>query len=269
MAIDLEMTVVLGTPETLILQIGLTDAAAANTGVGSYVLTDYYLVPATASYDVEVQNGIINLASMPAYPDIIARANNTDNPVDMGRLLRQGVHNASSTLGGLAFAGMEQFFALASVEPGSNMTGGTPALMQLGNPVVVLQHQLNYKQFFDGTAPGPLFADPKDYIIGWLNQLMFRAGVWAAQTYSDDDLNGLMDDGLSSHSTVTGTRMDAQSVYRSNYWYFGGVAALEILTVLVVLALFRGSWCMERGVSMSPLEIARLVCAVLHSARYC
>jgi hypothetical protein len=259
LAMDIEMSVIAGDPETLILAIGLSDAAAARTGVGHYVLTDYWLVPATASYNIEVEEGAITFPSMPSYPDIIARANNTGTSYDMPQLLRQGVYNVTSTLGGLAFAGLNQFFALAGVEPASAATGGAPALMQLGDPVVVLEHQINYAEFFNGSEPGPLLQDPTDYIIGWLNQLMFRAGIWAAQTYTEDQLQHLIDPGLSVQKTVTGRRIDAQSVFITDYYYFAGVAALEVLAVLVVLSTFYGCWTLDRPVSFSPLEIAKYV----------
>ena len=259
LAMDIEMSIIGGDPETLILAVGLSDAAAAHTGVGHYVLTDYWLVAATGSYNVEVEDGIITFPSLPSYPDIIARANNTGTFYDMPQLLKQGVYNVTSTLGGLAFAGMNQFFALAGVEPASAATGGAPALMQLGDPVVVLEHQINYPQFFNGSEPGPLLQDPTDNIIGWLNQLMFRAGIWAAQTYSEEELKDLIDPGLSVRSTVSGKRIDAQSVFITNYYYFAGVVVLEVLTVLVVLSTFYGWWALDRPVSFSPLEIAKYV----------
>ena len=257
LAVDIEMSIVTGTPETVVLKIGLPDHAAATTGVGNYVLTFYHLVPATAAYNVEIEDGTVKFPSIPIYPEIIARANNTDTSFDMAVLAQEGIFNVTTTLSGVAWGGFVRFYAYASVEPASNATGGTPALMDYGSPVMILQHQRNYAEFFNGSAAGPLMEDPTDSILGWLNQLMFRAGIWAAQTYSEIELQQLIDPGLKVRSNVTGTRIDAQSVYLTNYNYFAGVVMFEVMSAILVLVTFYGFWSLDRPVSMSPLEIAK------------
>ena len=90
-----------------------------------------------------------------------------------------------------------------------------------------------------------------------LNELMFRIGVHAAQSYENDYLEPLLDPGVETNYTVTGTLHGPQEVFKSDFAYFFAAAALELLTILLVASTFFGYWKLGRHVSFSPLEIAK------------
>ena len=55
-----------------------------------------------------------------------------------------------------------------------------------------------------------------------------------------DHLAELMDEGLKSHYTTQGLRVDKQNVFVSEYGYFAGAAATNLVAIIVVLYTYWG-----------------------------
>ena len=88
---------------------------------------------------------------------------------------------------------------------------------------------------------------------------MFRIGVYVAQQYDEEALRPLLDDGLTSTSTVTGTLISPIEVFHSDLNFFAGAAAVQLLAILVILLTFYRWWDIGRSATLSPLEIAKVL----------
>ncbi len=91
--------------------------------------------------------------------------------------------------------------------------------------------------------------------------MMFRAGFWFAQNYNHSRLVSTTDPGLQFTYNTTGVLRSPIPVFSSNFNYFIGAAAIQVLTINVLLFNFYGFWTLGRPVSFSPLEIAKVCCS--------
>ena len=87
---------------------------------------------------------------------------------------------------------------------------------------------------------------------------MFRAGFWFAQNFNHTYLASLTDPGLDFNYTTTGILQSPIPVFSSDFRYFAGAAAMQLLTIIVLLFNFYGFWKLGRPVTFSPLEIAKV-----------
>ena len=71
---------------------------------------------------------------------------------------------------------------------------------------------------------------------------MFRIGIYVAQKYDRDYLAPLLDPGVETNYTVTGTLHGPQEVFKSDFVYFFAAAALELFTIALVASTFFGYW---------------------------
>ena len=108
------------------------------------------------------------------------------------------------------------------------------------------------------------YADPSHYILGQLNEIMFRTGVYVANPYNSSLLSTsssvqrYLDPGMAVNTTVTGELIGNQSVYRTNFWYFLAAALVELTCIALISPTYWGWWRLGRSVSFSPLEIAKV-----------
>lgn len=91
-----------------------------------------------------------------------------------------------------------------------------------------------------------------------LNELMFRTGLYTTHTKSEAWLKSRMDDGLEIHTNVTGVPESPVDIFKSDFHYFAGAAAIELFTIVEILFTFEGWWRLGRSSSFSPLEIAKV-----------
>ena len=91
-----------------------------------------------------------------------------------------------------------------------------------------------------------------------LNRLCFRTGVYTAQNQDASYLESHLDDGLQVQSTMIGKTISAVNVFHSDLQYFAATAAVQLLTVLVILMTYWQWWKLGRHFSFSPLEIAKV-----------
>lgn len=71
-------------------------------------------------------------------------------------------------------------------------------------------------------------------------------------------LESRIDLGLPVHRTVTGYRTGNHAVFHTEYVYFIAAAVVEFLCLACILPTYWGWWKLERDVSFSPLEIAKV-----------
>lgn len=112
----------------------------------------------------------------------------------------------------------------------------------------------------DNGDPGvcaPAYRDYHPDIVAEMNRIMFRAGFWFANNWNRTHLASLSDPGLESTYNTTGVLRSPVPVFSSNFNYFAGAAAIQIVTITVLTFNFYGFWRLGRPVSFSPLELAK------------
>lgn len=97
------------------------------------------------------------------------------------------------------------------------------------------------------------FFDPTPNVIKGFNELMFRGGI---ATVHWPNLTTLIDPGLSPKQTISAQQHQSLNIFRSDLRWWAGAAALDLLTILVVLPLFNYWWKFDRNRSLSPFELA-------------
>lgn len=134
-----------------------------------------------AEYSIVVSDGIISFegGKTPSHPTIIARANNTALTEQRATNfdLYDGANWIRTTLSGIAQAASVKWYATYGLAP----LNGTLITVPLLNPLAQ-ELMTNYEAWDNQFDCAPAWKDPQDKILSSLNQLMFRAGVHAAQT---------------------------------------------------------------------------------------
>ena len=250
-----------GTTEHLALQTLLPDQAATDTCAGNVNKTTCYLVSAIGEYNVSVTDGVVKFHEPPSYPKIISRANNTaitpDTIERFGLRYAEGSTYIRSTLAGLSMTMNWQFSQQLSLAP-ALVPGDTPAMIntQASPQWIPLQYITNYKAWDNTVACAPAFRDPRDDMMAALNELMFRTGVFAAQSSNSSFLQ--MDAGLTAYYSTMGKALSPINVFESDFAYFAGAAAVEGSCILAILFTFYGWWHLGRSCTFSPLELAKV-----------
>lgn len=216
--------------------------------------TEQY-VSAIGEYPIRISNGELTLLDPKALPKIIALANNTaitDETVRKLNLVYQGM--TLSTLAGIANAAALQYtftdgvFRIPGTNECTSFTTSTSSINIFGFSIM--------SGGFEGCIPH--FADPRDKIIGSLNHLMVRAGIYWPQTEPEPFLERWLDDGLGIHTNYSAIPLSKVPVFKSDFNYFAAAAVLELCTILAILYCFFGFWQLGRDVSFSPLELAKV-----------
>ena len=93
-----------------------------------------------------------------------------------------------------------------------------------------------------------------DDIITSFNELLFRAGVTAA---SWPGITELMDPGSIVHQTVQANLTKEENVFSSDSRWFLGAAAIQILTIVLILPAYWGWWTIGVELTLSPFQTAK------------
>jgi hypothetical protein len=119
------------------------------------------------------------------------------------------------------------------------------------NPFVA-QHMDLYATRADQLA----FLDPTDEIVLKYNQIMFRAGI-ANSTIPNVLEKGIFDKGVSLNQTVQAKQTVKQDIFNSDLRWYAGAAAIELITILLILPMFWGWWTLGwSSYTMSPFTMA-------------
>lgn len=116
------------------------------------------------------------------------------------------------------------------------------------------------------------YTDPFEDLLDSLNRLAFRTGARSVQDFERGSgtalggFAGLLDPGQSTQQTVSGYKTGSWNAYETNFAWFYGATAAEVLCILLILPTFWGWWKIGRAVSFSPLEIAKAFDAPLLAA---
>ena len=256
---DLNFLAENGSVESITFVSMRTDSAVAETCVGHLNTTTCTLVSAIGEYDVLVTNNSLSFLEPPSSPTVIARANNTaitDETVNKYRLRANSDGlGVRTTLSGIAAAAGYKYQVSEAILPAS-ATGQNNSLLP-GPNWLALKYIANFAAVNDGQACSFAWNDPHDDVMAFLNELMFRSGVHAAQYYGKDHLESLLDPGLETHYNVTGSPKTPETVFESNFTYFAIAATIELFTIIIITFNFYGWWRLGRSTSFSPLEIAK------------
>ena len=68
--------------------------------------------------------------------------------------------------------------------------------------------------------------------------------------------------------TVSGRRIDAESVFHSDFRFWAGASAFQVAAIIFNGMIFWGWWRIGRNVSFSPVEIAKAFDAPLLQGAY-
>jgi hypothetical protein len=161
-----------------------------------------------------------------------------------------------STLAGISQAASYEHTSYVGLLPPST-SGDTPTLSLEGGKLA-FDHFSNWNEWHDLKACAPSFTDPRDSVLAYINELMFRTGAYAAATYNETYLRPLLDDGLQVYYNATAKPGSMVNVFHTNLAYFASAAVVEVFCILVILFTFHGFWRLDRRqMSLSPLEIAK------------
>ena len=231
-------------PEEVVLHIGIANFSDC---VGQYVETSCSLVSAILEYDVMIKDhDVIKFAKPPSEAKVVAVANNT-------------FINATELPVPLTISGLAAFFAghiaaNASMHPSSDTRETGAEIMPDRNSFnnMVDKYTLNSSYCWSS------FADPTKSILDDFNNLMFRAGI-AAANFADEngDMTFQLDPGLSLTQNVTALQTLRVNVFVSDLRWWAGAALLEVLAAFAILPIFWGYWRLGLRVTMSPFEIAK------------
>lgn len=251
-----------GTSETVELVTRISDSEVAETCSGHLQTVTCSLISAIAEYDVVITDGVLTFEKPPSSPKIVAFANNTaitDQTIDIKglKVMNRGVEWIKTTLSGIAGAAYLMFGVQETIGvwPDDPKSG---ALLYPSPSPFAFEYFANYLAWGQqGTACAPSWNDPRSDIMAALNELAFRTGVYAATHYDEAFLRPRVDDNLPIYYNISGMQRTPINVFRADMNYFAGAAAVELLTILIILFTFYGFWRLGRSVTLSPLEIAK------------
>ena len=135
---------------------------------------------------------------------------------------------------GLSLAGLAVDAALA-FNTITGWIGDPPRASVAGDAYLSIQSQI-IKKGDEGSCPS--YTDPTDRIMAGLNEMMFRAGVKAPKVTNSSYIAARIDPGLSIYQNVTAFQTGSHNIYKTNFWYFVGAAALELCCILLILPTY-------------------------------
>ncbi|KAK5172819.1 uncharacterized protein LTR77_002939 [Saxophila tyrrhenica] len=234
-----------GTREKFEITTGISDAAVAESCVGSWNYTTCTYISAIGEYDLVVEGDEIKLSTDLSAVKISALANNT--------AVTGTNQSHPSTLAGAALAGILQFSTVAAL---ANIDNVSVSMHSPGNSWFAFQHIENWEALNDGSACAPIWRDPTKEILSGLNEVLFRAGVYVAAHLDEAWLRERLDPGLETSYNTTGSASVEINVFHSDFRYFSAAAVVQAITVAVVAYTFYGYWRLGRNTTFSPLEMA-------------
>ena len=208
---------------------------------GEYVTQSCLLRPATAEYDIKLQNGIVNFASRPTDPPIVALAAN-GNP-----------YGFELTMGGLSLAANDSFSANVSV-----YLTGVYGYQFLG----LNTFAMGYVDNLEADDCQRAWRDPTDDIMASLNEIVFRISL--NQTHVNATANA-MDNGWSQSQDLEASHVQSVTVFETWYAPVWVAILLMILGVISVFCTFLEWWKLGKPLTLDPMETARAFQAPIFS----
>ncbi|KAK3640138.1 hypothetical protein LTR56_005550 [Elasticomyces elasticus] len=235
--------------EVVALELGSLSFNAPEHGdiTGEYVYSTCYYVPAILEYDILIAGKQATLLDHAGQGKLVSRANNTRSNWTMKPDVAKPSTIDQLTLWLNLFVGVNASVTFANSDDPSNAWHIDPRTVTNGAAL---------GRYIDPEATGDALTikDPAHDIITQMNNMMFRAGVMSATSWSN--LSSLIDAGLPVQQSIVANRTITQDVYHSDLRWFAGAAAIELLAILMVLPLFWGWWRLGRTTLLSPVELA-------------
>lgn len=202
--------------EWSVLMTAMSDERVTNTCAGSVNWTKCALVSAIGEYAIHIDNGVVSFADPSALssPKIVSVANNTgitpEIIAEKNLLTKNGY--TRTTLSGIINVALQKWYTVYGIIPSESKTATAKIVEKqqtvLGNAVSAwwaMQQTSNFEKWNRGIECAPAWIDPRDQVMAWLNEVMFRTGVYTAQAYSENELQEFgLDKGVTSNNTVLG-----------------------------------------------------------------
>lgn len=215
---------------------------------GAFVVTTCQLVSAILEWDITVEDDVIDIPASADSTRVVSFANNTF------------INESSTKPQALTF---ETFaFPLTPYISMNASLGVIPKAGYVPYPDSSSIDELAAKFWDAGTSDSCtlITRDPKDYIVGQLNELFFRAGIMSATW---PNITNLIDNGLNVQQKVHAKQAQKENVFHSDLRWFAGAATIQILTVFLILPVFWGYWRVGVDFSLSPFQTGRMFDAPL------
>ena len=151
---------------------------------------------------------------------------------------------------------MSEYEAAVAIEPPTS--AGWLNIGAVSQSWFLFQHITNYKQYATQRACSYKWKDPRPAAMAGINELMFRTGIYVANTYNTTYLLSQLDPGLSAHYNTTGSNATPATAFGFAPVFFFAAASIEMVTIVLVASTFFGFWRLGRHVSFSPLEFAKV-----------
>jgi hypothetical protein len=190
---------------------------------GSFTFSNCTMMPAVLEYDITIQGNTITYTS----PKIVEGV--------------AGLANDYCTIRSMATSGLLyliQPYIAANGRLG-RWVSSTVHPVEIPMELSFSSFALNYVTITSGRDPCTFTSrDPMDDIIKQLNDMLFRAGLLAGSWANITDL--LPDSPFPVHQSVRGTITRQENVFHSDIKWFFGAAAVQILTILLILPAYWG-----------------------------
>ena len=228
--------------EAALLTTGVTNYESCS---GQYVETNCTLSSAVLEYDVVIRGHEMTFETSAASGRVVAEANNTF--FNESAKAPQDV-----TLMGIMLLLQPSISANASLSHTVSKGYLTDPAMDTLN-LFAMQH---FETSLMQTKCDVRFSDPTNDIVSMFNSILFRAGVltgkWRNTTH-------LLDEGLSVHQTVQAQQMEKQNIFHSDLRWFAGAAAIQCITIMLILPVFWGWWNIGVELTLSPFQTAKML----------
>lgn len=213
---------------------------------GAFVETICHLLPAILEYDVVFENGEVEISQHANQGRMISLVNNTQaidqsTMADLERIQPDTIDGITGQVGILVAANSSAAMY--------GFSGSTWRYDPLTFNPEVLRH-VNLSNV-DGDVN---FIDPTSDIVFTFNKWMFRAATVATRTWPN--LTDFSDPGISVNQTVRATQEKTGNVFQTDLRWYAGAAAIELVTVLLILPMFWGWWTLGCDLTLPPFATA-------------
>lgn len=210
---------------------------------GNFTFSNCTFIPAVLEYEIAIENGMVTYE-----PPAIVHSSFADN--------------YCSNYSVLAYSGFMSIMLPNTFSNGS-LGHWDPAFIPPGaHPIEVADTQTfnsfswSYVDMIAGSDECTMRTrDPMDDIIAQYNDVLFRAGLLAGSWANITELLPLSS--LPVHQSVSATQIKEMNVFKSDLRWFLGAAAIQILTVVLIVPAFWGWWKIGIELTLSPFHTAK------------
>ena len=156
----------------------------------------------------------------------------------------QGAMAGPTTLGGFYLALKNKFVSMSTVRFVGAVGYEVMSSNNLATQYAVVNGSYSDTSFAIGSSCHVAWTNPLEDILAGARDLMFRTAINAANS-------------TTPLQTVSAVESRTRAVFHTNYAYLVAGIAVTLIALIVTLGCFKGYQQLGRGVTMSPLELAK------------